>query len=101
MSTRNLPEALPGGALLPFLGGQRFNQLAWTVHEAIGGFDRLRHEAEKDPKWFYEKIFVKAQPRGMQIEAGSSGIEMLLKKARAARDEGIIDITPEEVQDAD
>lgn len=102
MNMKTLPAALPGGALLPYMSAQRFNQLAWTTFEAIGGFERLAHEADKDFKWFMEKVFVKAQPKNLNVDATSStGIEGLLAKAKQAQEEGILDITPREVADAD
>lgn len=88
--------------MLPYMSAHRFNQLAWTTFEAIGGFQRLEHEADKDFKWFMEKVFVKAQPKNLNLEATTkSGIEDLLEKARKAEEEGILDITPTQVDHAD
>lgn len=104
MDTKNLPVALPGGALIPFMGAKRFQDLAWAVYHEVGGFEKLVHVVRKSDdnyKWYMEKLFVKAQPKAAQVESQVSGIETLLKKAQQARDEGIIDITPTEVEDAD
>lgn len=102
--SKNLTQALPGGALLPFMSAQRLNQLAWTVFESLGGFQKLEHVAGKNDenyKWFIEKVLVKSTPKTMNLESASGGIEALLDKAKKAKDDGLLDITPTEVTDAD
>lgn len=101
MARSNMPTALPGGALVPFMNARRFAEISSTVFEMCGGVERLAHEADKDFKWFMEKVYVKAQPRNINMEQSTTGIEELLDKVQKVRDEGIIDITPRDVEHAD
>lgn len=60
--------------------------------ERIGGLDRLVDEADKDPKWFLEKIWVKTmQPEKIEVSREKTLAEML-----AELDEAMINVSPVE-----
>ncbi len=92
-----LPTSLPGGDLLPFMSAKRRNQICDTVFEMLGGVERLHDEADKNPVWFYEKLWSKGLPRvgGTEVSV-SEGVETLLEqldKAEAAKTiEGIFEV---------
>jgi len=65
-----------------------------NVFERLGGEDRLLEEAEKDPKWFYEKIHSKVlQPEKIEISKDKTVAELL-----AELDEKMDNVTPEPLE---
>jgi hypothetical protein len=63
------------------------------AYERIGGVDRLTEEADKDPKWFLEKLWSKTmQPEKIEVSREKSIGEII-----AELDAQMIDVTPREV----
>lgn len=61
------------------------------VFERIGGVDRLADEADKDAKWFFEKMMrTLIQPEKIEISREKTIAEML-----AELDASMVDITPD------
>lgn len=59
--------------------------------ERIGGLDRLADEADKDPKWFIEKVWVKTiQPEKIEISREKTVAELLQEL-----DEHMLNATPQ------
>jgi hypothetical protein len=62
--------------------------------ERIGGLDRLTEEADKDPKWFLEKLWVKTmQPEKIEVSREKTVAEML-----AELDAAMQNVTPNQVE---
>ena len=85
MSTPKPPSVTPSGMLVPFMSARRRHEICDIVFEMIGGVQRLAHEAERDPKWFYGSLWVKGLPRAVSTEhTVDNGVESLLDKLDAA-----------------
>lgn len=85
MSKPAPPATTPGGMLVPFMSSRRRHEICDIVFEMIGGVQRLAHEAERDPKWFYGSLWVKGLPRAVSTEHSvDNGVESLLDKLDAA-----------------
>jgi hypothetical protein len=75
------PAAGPAGMLVPFMDARRRMEICAIVFENIGGVQRLTHEADRDPKWFYGTLWVKGLPRAVATEAAAGNdMESLLDK---------------------
>lgn len=71
----------------------RFNKRAISeAFERIGGVDRLADEADKDPKWFLEKIWTKTiQPEKIEVARERTIAEMLEELEKQGQ---IVNVTP-------
>lgn len=105
MSQKPTALALPGGELLPYMRTRDAQRIAHTVFYAIGGEERLIHEADRDYKWYIEKVWTKLLPRAVEAEhsVNADSVENLLerleerKKKRVTEESGqIIDVEPDE-----
>lgn len=67
-----------------------------AAFERIGGLDRLTEEADKDPKWFLEKLWTKnIQPEKIEISRERTVAEML-----AELDSQMINVTRQPIEAA-
>ena len=98
------PTAGPAGLLVPFMDARRRMEICAIVFENIGGIQRLTHEAERDPKWFYGTLWVKGLPRAIATEASTeNSMESLLdkvEKLEAQTNAKVINADYTEVTDA-
>ena len=77
--------------------GKYARQAVFTAFEDIGGQERFTEEANRDPKWYYEKFWTKQQPKETAVSM-TPGVEHFLRQLDAG--EHAIDITPEGEDDA-
>jgi len=63
-----------------------------TAFEDIGGQQRFSDVADSDPKWFYEKCWIRMIPREHDVQVSES-VDDLLRQLDAKT----IDITPRSV----
>lgn len=91
-----LPSSGPGGMLLPHMSARRRHEVVDTVHEMIGGTERMVAWAEKHPTEFYTQIWAKGLPKAVATEHSvSEGVEALWEKLDAQeRANKALDITP-------
>jgi hypothetical protein len=78
----------PDGAVLVHYGRYHKDAIDFAFHD-IGGPERLADEAHKDPKWFYEKLWVKRLPKEVEVSA-NEGMEELLRRLDAGEHAQII-----------
>jgi hypothetical protein len=75
------PTAGPAGMLVPYMDARRRMEICAIVFENIGGTQRLTHEADADPKWFYTTLWSKGLPRTIAAEVTTeNNVESLLDK---------------------
>lgn len=83
--TKNLPLTLPGGQLMPHMSARRRHEICDTVFEMLGGTERLRHEANRNPEAYWDfmtKLWGKGLPRAVATEhsVDKDSVEELLKR---------------------
>jgi hypothetical protein len=101
MSTPKPPQTSAAGMLAPFMSARRRHEVCDIVFEMIGGVQRLAHEAERDPKWFYSSLWVKGLPRAATTEHTlDTGVDALLDKLDKAANAKTIEGNFTEVPDA-
>lgn len=66
--------------------GRYARETVMTVFEMIGGAERMAHEANRDPKWFYEKLFAKIITKEVEVQSSAESVDDLILAAR--------DVTP-------
>lgn len=89
-----LPQAMPGGDLMPHVSARMRRTIVDTVFQSSGGIERLQAWVEKNDdnyETFITKIWAPGQAKAMSAELQvSEGVEDLLAKLDAGENARII-----------
>lgn len=86
MTKLTIPSQSPSGVIKP---SKYSRGLVMQAAEMIGGLERLAEQADEDPKWFFEKIFVRLMAPEKEEQKEETIAEIIAKL-----DERMIDVTP-------